>query len=290
MWSRPRLTRTQSWPLTSPGPPSPPEQCTCQPPAPAVPNGCAAPRAPPPAAPPAAPAAPQRPPAPPLGARMRVVLDKVGKTRSMFQMTPPPDPAPLPDLEQIFTYTRVPDTLRRPGLKFFKRFQTVDSGSGESGGDGGESAGSLAGSVERSRAALAAQSSTLSSNCTLPCRADSKASGPELAELPETKEASGEHSATSNNAKRFPTIYLHYYPETGWAWVVAVCALLARLALAGLHAATGLLLHHCQRLQFQHAQQPELGEYRAGERAYSAYRSQCRPEERADCILDRADL
>ena len=208
------------------------------------------------APPPPAPAA-QRPVAPQLGARMRVVLDKVGKTRSMFQMAPPAEPTPLPDLEQIFTYTRVPDTLRRPGLKFFKRFQTVDSCSGESAGEGG----SLPGSLELSRGALGAQGSTISSNCTLPCRADSKASAPELAELPEPKEASGEHSATSNNAKRFPTIYLHYYPETGWAWVVAVCALLAGLLLGGLQAASGLLLLHCRRLQFQHVQQPELGKY-----------------------------
>ena len=194
---------------------------------------------------------------------MRVVLDKVGKTRSMFQMTPPvrTEPAPLPDLEQIFTYTRVPDTLRRPGLKFFKRFQTVDSCSGECvSGEPGVT--SPPGSPERARAAaLAAQGSTLSSNCTMPGRGDSKASGPEVAE-PEVKDASGEHSATSNNAKRFPTIYLHYYPETGWAWVVAACALLARLLLTGLHAATGLLLYHLQRTQFPDVQEPELGEYR----------------------------
>ena len=68
--------------------------------------------------------------------------------------------------------------------------------------------------------------------------------------------------ATGENARRFPTIYLHYYPEAGWGWVVATCALLVQLTLVGLHAGAGLVLLLVGD-KFPQIPPQELGEYRS---------------------------
>ena len=66
--------------------------------------------------------------------------------------------------------------------------------------------------------------------------------------------------ATGENARRFPTIYLHYYPEAGWGWVVATCALLVQLTLVGLYAGAGLVLLLAGD-RFPQIPPQELGEY-----------------------------
>lgn len=59
--------------------------------------------------------------------------------------------------------------------------------------------------------------------------------------------------ATSSGAEQQPpagrpisTIRQHYYPESGWGWVVVVCSVLVQILCHGLHGAAGVWLQVVQ--------------------------------------------